>query len=98
MEEKEFVVNESSNSNKKKKMIYIIAISLTALLIIAIILLIGHLKFNWFKKVDDENDIYNLNVKIKSSANQVDYFSEKTKLKSKVVYTSGESDEQEQIV
>ena len=100
MEEKEFVANGRSNCNKKKKIIYIIAISLTALLIIAIIFLIGHLKFNWFKKVDDEddNDIYNLNVKIKSSANQVDYFSEEKKIKSKVVYTSGKSDEQEQIV
>ena len=100
MEEKGLVANGRSNSNKKKKIIYIIAIALAALVIIAIIFLIGHLKFNWFKKDnnEDDNDIYNLNVKIKSLANQVDYFSEEKKIKSKVVYTSGESDEQEQIV
>lgn len=85
---------------KKKKIIYIITITFALFLIITIILLVGYFKYNWFKKDDKEvdNEIYNLDVKIKSSVNQVDYFTETKKIKSTVVYTSGESDEQEQIV
>ena len=99
MEEKDSNDYGKSKCNKKKKII-IIAIILAALAIIATIFLIGYFKFNWFKKADDEaeNEIYNLDVKIKSSVNQVDYFIETKKIKSKVVYTSGESEEQEQIV
>ena len=92
--------NSQSRCNKTKKIIYIIVISFTILAIITTIILIGHFKFNWFKKArdEDEKDIYDLNVNIKSSVNQVDYFTETKKIKSKIVYTSGESDEQEQIV
>ena len=99
MEKKESNDYGKSKCNNKKKII-IIAIILAALVIIATIFLIGYFKFNWFKKADDEaeNEIYNLDVKIKSSENQVDYFTETKKIKSKVVYTSGESEEQEQIV
>ena len=102
MIEKESYDYGKSNSrySKKKKIICIIAISFTALIILTTIILIGHFKFNWFKKTDDEadKDIYNLDVKIKRTVNQVDYFTETKKIKTKVVYTSGESDEQEQIV
>ncbi len=86
--------------SKKRKIIYILAISFIALIIITTIILIGHFKFNWFKKASDEDDeeIYYLDAKIKSLVNQVDYFTETKKIKSKIVYTSGESDEQEQIV
>ena len=100
MEEKESYDYGKSPYCKKKKIICIIAITFTALVILTTIILIGHFKFNWFKKADDEadKDTYNLDVKIKRSANQVDYFTETKTIKSKVVYTSGESDEQEQIV
>ncbi len=102
MIEKESYDYGKSNSrySKKKKIICIIAISFTALIILTTIILIGHFKFNWFKKTDDEadKDTYNLDVKIKRTVNQVDYFTETKKIKTKVVYTSGESDEQEQIV
>ena len=94
--------NDSSKSFcRKKKYIYIIVISFIVLIIITAVILIGHFKFNWFKKkVDDEADeeIYDLDVKIKNTVNQVDYFTETKKIKSKIVYTSGESDEQEQIL
>lgn len=86
----------NQNPTKKKNNIFI-TIILAAFVIVATIFLIGYFKFNWFKKVYDEaeNEIYNLDVKIKSSVNQVDYFTETKKIKSKVFYTSGESDEQE---
>ena len=101
MEEKDsYDYSRSSHCNKKKKIIFIIAITFAALAIITAIFLIGCLKFGWFKKSDDEanNDRYDLDVKIKRTVNQVDYFTETKKIKSKVVYTSGESQEQEQIV
>ena len=97
MEEKDSNDFGKSFWSKKRKIIYILAISSIALIIITTIILIGHFKFNWFKKASDEDDeeIYYLDAKIKSSVNQVDYFTEKKKIKSKIVYTSGESDEQE---
>ena len=100
MEEKDSYDYRKSHCNINKKIIYIITITFALLLIITIIFLVGYFKYNWFKKADDkvDNDIYNLDVKIKSSVNQVDYFTETKKIKSTVVYTSGESDEQEQIV
>ena len=97
MEEKDsFDYRISSHCNKKKKIIFIIAITFVAFVILTAIFLIGCLKFGWFKKSDD--DRYDLDVKIKRSINQVDYFTETKKIKSKVAYTSGESEEQEQII
>ena len=102
MDEKKSNSNDyiKSNCTKKKKILYLIVISFIILVIITMIIVIGYHKFNWFKKAneEDDKDIYDLNIKIKSSVNQVDYFSETKKIKSKVAYTSGESDEQEQII
>ena len=100
MDEKESYGYDYGQSHycKKKKIIWIISVPLIALVILTTIILIGHFKFNWFKKDDDGNDTYDLPVKIKRSVNQVDYFTETKKIKSKVFYSSGESDEQEQIV
>ena len=101
MKEKDsYDYSRSSHCSKKKKIIFIIAVTFAALAIITAIFLIGYLKLGWFKKSDDEadNDRYDLDVKIKNTINQVDYFTETKKIKSKVVYTSGESQEQEQIV
>ena len=75
MEEKDsFDYRISSHCNKKKKIIFIIAITFVAFVILTAIFLIGCLKFGWFKKSDD--DRYDLDVKIKRSINQVDYFTE----------------------
>ena len=100
MKEKDSCDNSSSSyCSKKKKIIFIIAITFSALVIITVIFLIGCLKFGWFKKSEDaDNDNYDLDVKIKSTINQVDYFTETKKIKSKVVYTSGEYEKQEQII
>ena len=97
MEEKDsFDYSRSSHCCKKKKILVIIAITFVAFVILTAIFLIGCLKFGWFKKSDD--DRYDLDVKIKRTVNQVDYFTETKKIKSKVAYTSGELEEQEQII
>lgn len=81
MKEKDSCDNSSSSyCSKKKKIIFIIALSFSALVIITVIFLIGCLKFGWFKKSEDaDNDNYDLDVKIKSTINQVDYFTETKK-------------------
>ena len=81
---------EHPKLNKKKILILSITISV-AIALITTIFLVGYFKFNWFK------DQYDLDIKIKNFANQADYFSEKKIIKSKVLYTSGDSQEHEQI-
>jgi len=85
------ISEEHQKSNKKKILILSITISV-AIALITTIFLVGYFKFNWFK------DQYDLDIKIKNFANQADYFSEKRIIKSKVLYTSGDSDEREQII
>ena len=85
------ISEEHPKSNKKKILILSITISV-AIALITTIFLVGYFKFNWFK------DQYDLDIKIKNFANQADYFSEKRIIKSKVLYTSGDSDEREQII
>ena len=79
----EGIKEEPPKSNKKKILIYAVTISLTIALITTTILLVGYYKFNWFKS-DEQNDIekldnnqYDIDIKIKSFANQADYFTEK---------------------
>ena len=100
----EGIKEEPPKSNKKKILIYAVTISLTVALVTTTILLVGYYKFNWFKS-DEQNDIekldndqYDIDIKIKSFANQVDYFTEKKTIKSTVIYTSGDSEESEQII
>jgi len=85
------ISEEHPKSNKKKILILSITISV-AIALITTIFLVGYFKLNWFK------DQYDLDIKIKNFANQADYFSEKRIIKSKVLYTSGDSDEREQII
>ena len=100
----EGIKEEPPKSNKKKILIYAVTISLAVALITTTILLVGYYKFNWFKS-DEQNDIekidndqYDIDIKIKSFANQADYFNEKKTIKSTVIYTSGDSEESEQII
>lgn len=64
-------------------------------MVITTVLLVGYFKFNWFKSEPDE---YDIDIKIQSFSNQVNYFTEKKTITSKVVYSSGEVDEKEQLV
>ena len=86
------IEDEHPKSNKKKILIYSVSITL-ALALITTIFLFGYFKFGWFN-----NDEYDLDIKIKSFANQADYFTEKKTIKSKVIYSSGDKEEKEQIV
>lgn len=86
--------NENPRPSKKKFLKYSIIISL-AVLVITTVLLVGYFKFNWFKSEPDE---YDIDIKIQSFSNQVNYFTEKKTITSKVVYSSGEVDEKEQLV
>ena len=62
------IEDEHPKSNKKKILIYSVSITL-ALALITTIFLFGYFKFGWFN-----NDEYDLDIKIKSFANQADYF------------------------
>ena len=89
MEQKDSYDNSrSSLCSKKKKIIFIIAVAFASLIIITAIFLIGYLKLGWFKKSDNDtdNDRYDLDVKIKRTVNQVDYFTEtkKNKIQSRI--------------
>ena len=65
--------NENPRPSKKKYLKYSIIISL-AVLVITTVLLVGYFKFNWFKSEPDE---YDIDIKIQSFSNQVNYFTEK---------------------
>ena len=82
------IKEEHPKSNKKTIIVLSITISV-AIALITTIFLIGYFKFNWFK------DQYDIDIKIKNFANQSDYFREKKIIKSKVLYTSGDEDLEE---
>ena len=86
--------NENPKPTKKIYLKYSIIISL-AVLLVTTVLLVGYFKFNWFKS---ESDVYDIDIKIQSFSNQVKYFTEKKTVTSKVVYSSDEMDEKEQLV
>ena len=79
------IKEEHPKSNKKTIIVLSITISV-AIALITTIFLIVYFKFNWFK------DQYDIDIKIKNFANQSDYFREKKIIKSKVLYTSGDED------
>ena len=73
-----------------------IAISIivsTLLVTVATTLLIGHLKFDWFK-----NDNYKIDVNINRSVYQANYFSEKKTITSKFSYETGDVEQKEYFV
>ena len=103
---------ENPKTAKKKYLKYSIIISLVVLLITTVFL-VGYFKFNWFKSESheshesyeydeyhesDESDEYDIDIKIQSFSNQVNYFTENKTVTSKIEYSSGEVDKKEQLI
>ena len=89
--------NELPQQKKSHKKLIISGIILgTILLVVATTLLIGYTKFNWFQSQKDE--IYNLNIELKKSVNQIQYFKETKTIKTTTGYNNGQSTENTQNV
>ena len=63
--------------------------------LITTVLLVGYFKLGWFKANEEQ---YEFDIKIKSLPNQAQYFTEKKTVKSKVVYTSEDMEEKDQVI
>ena len=75
-------------SRPKLKLIISI-IATTLILSIAIVLLIGYFKFDWFK-----NEIYKIDANVTREVNQANYFTETKKINTKIALTKDEYNEQ----
>ena len=78
---------------KSKKLIYVISITTAIALITASVLLVGYFKFNWF-----QNEIYKIDANITRSVYQANYFSETKTAKTKYSFTSGQTEEKENVI
>ena len=87
-------IEDQHKCSKKKIFIPLIAITITIALI-ATVLLVGYIKLGWFKANEEQ---YEFDIKIKSLPNQAQYFTEKKTVKSKVVYTSDDMEEKDQVI
>ena len=89
MEKKEeILINEPEMvSEKPSKVKFILAILASTLILATVTtLLIGHLKFDWFKSNE-----YNINAKINRQIYQANYFSEKKTLTTKISFSNAPS-------
>ena len=89
MEKKEeILINEPEMvSEKPSKVKFILAILASTLILATVTtLLIGHLKFDWFKSNE-----YNINAKINRQIYQANYFSEKKTLTTKISFSKAPS-------
>ena len=78
---------------KSHKLIIAISITTALALIAATVLLVGHFKFNWF-----QGEIYKIDANISRNVYQVNYFSETKTAKTKYSFTSGETEEKENVI
>ena len=88
-------LKESEILPQKKSHKLAIALSITTAiaLIAASVLLVGYFKFNWFK-----NEMYKIDANISRNVYQVNYFSETKTAKTKYSFTSGETEEKENVI
>ena len=88
-------LKESEILPQKKSHKLAIALSITTAiaLIAATVLLVGYFKFNWFK-----NEMYKIDANISRNVYQVNYFSETKTAKTKYSFTSGETEEKENVI
>ena len=78
-------------SHKKIKIAIVITASLA--IIATTILLVGYFKFDWFK-----SEIYTLDAKISRNTYQANYFTETKTINTKTGFTSGVTENHEQII
>ena len=78
---------------KSHKLAIALSIITGIALIAATVLLVGYFKFNWFK-----NEMYKIDANISRNVYQVNYFSETKTAKTKYSFTSGETEEKENVI
>mgnify|MGYP007070204904 CR=1 FL=1 len=78
---------------KSHKLAIALSITTAIALIAATVLLVGYFKFNWFK-----NEMYKIDANISRNVYQVNYFSETKTAKTKYSFTSGETEEKENVI
>ena len=89
----DYVENEVIQPKNTKKIKIAIALVASLTIIASAILLVGYFKFNWFK-----NEIYNIDAKISRNAFQANYFSETKTINTRIGFTSGITQDNEQKI
>lgn len=89
----DYVENEVIQPKNTKKIKIAIALVASLTIIASAILLVGYFKFNWFK-----SEIYNIDAKISRNAFQANYFSETKTINTRIGFTSGITQDNEQKI
>ena len=89
----DYVENEVIQPKNTKKIKIAIALVASLTIIASAILLVGYSKFNWFK-----SEIYNIDAKISRNAYQANYFSETKTINTRIGFTSGITQDNEQKI
>ena len=89
----DFVENEVVQPKSHKKIKIAIVITASLAIIATTILLVGYFKFDWFK-----SEIYTLDAKISRNTYQANYFTETKTINTKTGFTSGVTENHEQII
>ena len=89
----DYVENEVIQPKNTKKIKIAIALVASLTIIASVILLVGYFKFNWFK-----SEIYNIDAKISRNAYQANYFSETKTINTRIGFTSGITQDNEQKI
>ena len=89
----DYVENEVIQPKNTKKIKIAIALVSSLTIIASAILLVGYFKFNWFK-----SEIYNIDAKISRNAYQANYFSETKTINTRIGFTSGITQDNEQKI
>lgn len=89
----DYVENEVIQPKNTKKIKIAIALVASLTIIASAILLVGYFKFNWFK-----SEIYNIDAKISRNAYQANYFSETKTINTRIGFTSGITQDNEQKI
>lgn len=89
----DYVENEVIQPKNTKKIKIAITLVASLTIIASVILLVGYFKFNWFK-----SEIYNIDAKISRNAYQANYFSETKTINTRIGFTSGITQDNEQKI
>ena len=94
-------IKKDKEDVQSKKPIWLIIFMVVSILIIAtvITLLVGHFKYNWFKKVTKETEqAYDIALKLSRNVYQANYFTETKTINTKVFFTEGSPEYTEQKI
>ena len=94
-------IKKDKEDVQSKKPIWLIIFMVVSILIIAtvITLLVGHFKYNWFKKATKETEqAYDIALKLSRNVYQANYFTETKTINTKVFFTEGSPEYTEQKI